>query len=242
MKLSLLCWWWRHNFAGMCGFGDINPSFHAEGGHVVADCPQNPCDCSLVYSPTMREQPIRFHMRASHRSDVLFFHYIEILEFTLDDSWILLKMQSLLPLRLFFNMHISQLWQMHSVTDSCNETSGWHVPGLGNVRETALSIAAQTSPIEQGGNLATTSTAGLNILRCHKVLPHNVACNTEPCQEREFPPAWSIGDCPIKAAVHYPSLTSCLSRKDPDTACMKHLQPKRLQRSGLDSWFQPQPH
>lgn len=63
---------------------------------------------------------------------------------------------------------------------------GWHLPGLCNVKETALSFVAQTPPYEDRGNLATMSPAGLNILRCHEVLPHTLDCTTERCQERKF--------------------------------------------------------
>lgn len=75
---------------------------------------------------------------------------------------------------------------MYSIIDSCDETSGWHLPGLCNVKETALSFAAEASPCEDGGNLATMSPAGLNILRCQKASLHTVDCTTEHCQEREF--------------------------------------------------------
>lgn len=68
-------------------------------------------------------------------------------------------------------------------------------------------------------NLATLSPAGLNILRCHKALLHTVDCTTERCQEREFFLVKNVIGS-IKA------VTSCLSSKDSDTVCMKHLQQK----------------
>lgn len=87
---------------------------------------------------------------------------------------------------------------MYSIIDSCDETSGWHLVGLCNINETALSFVAQTSPCESRGNLDTVSPAGLNILRCHKALLHAVDCTTEHCQEREF--FFSCQDC---AWLHY---------------------------------------
>lgn len=99
---------------------------------------------------------------------------------------------------------------MYSIIDSCDETSGWHLPGLHCVKETALSFVAQTSFSEHGGNLATMSPAGLNILRCLRVLLHTVDCTTERCQEREFilSRMWLA-----PFFVRYISVTSCLSSK-----------------------------
>lgn len=74
---------------------------------------------------------------------------------------------------------------MYSIIDSCDETSGWHLLGLCNVKETDRAFVVQTSCAdlcECRENLAT----GLNILRCHKAWLHTVDCTTEPCQEREW--------------------------------------------------------
>ncbi len=101
---------------------------------------------------------------------------------------------------------------MYSIIGSCDETSGWHLPGLCSVKETALSVAAPTSPHEDGGNSATMSPAGLNSLRCHKALLHTVDCTTECCQEREFFLVKNVIGS-IKAAEHYLPVTLCLSSK-----------------------------
>lgn len=75
---------------------------------------------------------------------------------------------------------------MYFIIDFCYETSGWHLPGLHCVKETAPSFVAQTSFSEHRGNLATMSPVGLNILRCPRVFLHILHCTTEHCQEREF--------------------------------------------------------
>lgn len=96
---------------------------------------------------------------------------------------------------------------MYSIIDSCDETSGWHLSGLCNVKETDLSFVVQTVLCVCRENLATVNSAGLNMLRCHKAWLHTVDCATEHCQERE------LFFFSIMSVEHYLSLTSCLSRK-----------------------------
>lgn len=107
---------------------------------------------------------------------------------------------------------------MYSIIESCDETSGWRFPGLCNTKETCL--------YEDGGNLATMSPAGLNIIRCHKALLHTVDLHYRALPgEGVFLVKNVIGS--IKAVVHYLSMTSCLSSKYSDTVCMKQLQQKQ---------------
>lgn len=104
----MVCWWWGHNFAAMCVYL-VTPGREGDGA----------CGCCGLLPitpmwPQHSSQPdncsgksFKFHTRALGRSDKQFFHYTEVLEFALDDSWILLKRPSQLPLRLCFNMHMS---------------------------------------------------------------------------------------------------------------------------------------
>lgn len=117
---------------------------------------------------------------------------------------------------------------MYSIIDSCDETSGWHLPGLRNVKETALSLATQASPCEDGRNLATMSPAGLNILRCHKALLHTVGCTSQCCQERE-----SVLSGMWLAPLWQASVTFQWLHVRP-TQTVRHRN--RLQHSGSNSW------
>lgn len=126
---------------------------------------------------------------------------------------------------------------MYSIIDSCDETSGWHLPGLANVKETALSFVAQTSRVQGGGNLAGASPAGLNSLRCHRVLlAHHVDCTTERCQEREF----LLSRLWLAPWQQWCMMSLCL-HVSPNAVCMKLCSKNRLQLSGLDSWSRLQP-
>lgn len=97
---------------------------------------------------------------------------------------------------------------MYSIIDSCDETSGWHLPGLCNVKETALSFVADVSFGWQGKFGYNEPCRVKHPQMSHGVTSHcGLYCRTLP-GEGVFLVRNMIG-C-IKAVVHYISVTSCL--------------------------------
>lgn len=109
MKLSFLCRWSWNNFGVMLVFGGINlavsPQRRWARCHVwVSRNILGVCTLLTAWQTAAGRPAHESFWRVRW-----FFHYIEVLEFTQHDSWILLCRQNLPHLGTHFNKHISQV-------------------------------------------------------------------------------------------------------------------------------------
>lgn len=219
---SCQCWWWAHNFAAVCVFGDFREGRKSSPLSLDAVGDYH----SLVHSLTTAASNFSNSTQELWEDQTgSFFHYIQVLEFTLDDSWIVLK-GSLCCLWGFTLICIC-----HIMANVFYNRFLWWDKWLTSPRS-ALCKRDSSIFCSIDVSLGTQGKFGYNE-PCRVKHPQMSQCVISHCGlyyralpgEGVFLVKNVIGS--ITAMVHYISVTSYLSSKDCKTFCMKHLQQKQ---------------